>query len=341
MTDRLYSLLKRVSRAFYLTIRVLPGGMREPVALAYLLARTADTIVDTQAVPSARRLALLLELKRRLTSEADPNLPRDLISALGQAQPTEDDRNLLDSFPETIRLLELLPPSDRHRVVGIVTRLTEGMEFDLRRFPEKSGGELLALDDDEELDRYTFLVAGCVGEFWTDVAMAHTSALRSWDAETMSGQAIRFGKGLQMVNVLRDLPADLRIGRCYVPRAWLDEVGLTAADLLDPSNSTSARPLLTRGAAITADHLAAAEDYVFATPRRCVRLRLAAVWPLLMGWGTLAELLRNQRWLDPASPARVSRGWVYRMIALSSVAVLSNSVLRVWIRSLRRHVVSS
>ena len=341
MTDRLYSLLKRVSRAFYLTIRVLPGGIREPVALAYLLARTADTIVDTQAVPSARRLALLLELKRRLTSDADPDLPRDLISALGQAQPTEDDRNLLASIPETVRLLELLPPSDRHRVVGIVARLTEGMEFDLRRFPEKNGGELIALDDDEELDRYTFLVAGCVGEFWTDVAMAHTSALRSWDAETMSGQAVRFGKGLQMVNVLRDLPADLRIGRCYVPSAWLDEVGLTAADLLDPSNSTSARPLLTRGAAIAADHLDAAEDYVFATPRRCVRLRLAAVWPLLMGWGTLAALLRNQSWLDPASPSRVSRGWVYRMIALSSVAVLSNSVLRVCIRSLRRRVVSS
>ena len=45
------SLLKSVSRSFYLTLRVLPTGMRDPVGLAYLLARAADTIADTSLIP--------------------------------------------------------------------------------------------------------------------------------------------------------------------------------------------------------------------------------------------------------------------------------------------------
>ena len=47
--DRIYlqaGILRSVSRAFYLSIRVLPADLREPIGLAYLLARIADTIVD-------------------------------------------------------------------------------------------------------------------------------------------------------------------------------------------------------------------------------------------------------------------------------------------------------
>ena len=56
-------LLKGVSRSFYLTLRVLPAGMRDPIGLAYLLARAADTIADTSLIAPARRLELLLSLR--------------------------------------------------------------------------------------------------------------------------------------------------------------------------------------------------------------------------------------------------------------------------------------
>ena len=45
--DRLLKdVLKGVSRSFYLTLRVLPKNLRAPIGLAYLLARTADTLTD-------------------------------------------------------------------------------------------------------------------------------------------------------------------------------------------------------------------------------------------------------------------------------------------------------
>ena len=58
----LRSLLKSVSRSFYLTLSILPAGMRDPVGLAYLLARAADTIADTSLIAQEKRLELLCQL---------------------------------------------------------------------------------------------------------------------------------------------------------------------------------------------------------------------------------------------------------------------------------------
>ena len=59
-------LLKRVSRSFYLTMRVLPPDMRRPVGAAYLLARAADIIADTRAVHSPGRLEVLRALRNSI-----------------------------------------------------------------------------------------------------------------------------------------------------------------------------------------------------------------------------------------------------------------------------------
>ena len=52
--DRLNALLKRVSRSFYLTLRILPRSLRTPIGLAYLFARAADTIADTALIGLSR-----------------------------------------------------------------------------------------------------------------------------------------------------------------------------------------------------------------------------------------------------------------------------------------------
>ena len=50
MPTALNDLLKATSRSFYLTLRVLPAAVRPQIGLAYLLARTTDTIADTELV---------------------------------------------------------------------------------------------------------------------------------------------------------------------------------------------------------------------------------------------------------------------------------------------------
>src|SRR6266478_1488246 len=99
----------------------------------------------------------------------------------------------------------------------VLDTITGGQELDLRRFATAAETRIVALRTDEELDDYTYRVAGCVGEFWTRLCRAHLFPTAALDEGALIQNGIRFGKGLQLVNVLRDLPADLRQGRCYLP----------------------------------------------------------------------------------------------------------------------------
>ena len=189
-----------------------------------------------------------------------------------------------------------------------------------------------------ELARYTYLGAGCVGEFWTEVHVAHRPRLRHWDLEKMRGLGIRFGKALQMTNVLRDIPRDLRQGRCYLPRHDLALLGLEPKDLLDPKTGPALRPLLVELLNVALDHYEAGWQYTFAIPKRETRMRLACAWPLLIGLRTLDLLAQAPNWLDPGVVLKVPRIRVYGMMAQSVATVWSTRALTRKARQLRERI---
>ncbi len=209
----------------------------------------------------------------------------------------------------------------------MLATLTSGMVFDLQRFPGEDGTTLAALDTVEELDRYTYLVAGCVGPFWTVLHVAHRPRLAGWDRERMSAEAVRFGKALQLTNVLRDAPRDLRHGRCYLPARDLAALGLRPADLLDPSAAPRARPLVRRLLGLTLDHYDAGWRYTLAVPRAEWRMRLACAWPLLIGLATLRALAAHPAPLAADPPVKIPRRAVRALLARSLVTVWSNAAL--------------
>ncbi len=340
----LKDLLQGVSRSFYLTLRVLPPQLREPISVAYLLARAADTIADTKIVSADRRCDALHHLRAQLQLDEPSHavLERLQIGFTGQLDHAFENK-LLVMLSLLFELLLRQTAPDRAMIRKVVLTLTEGMVSDLESFPmSKNSGEVVAvaLERDDQLDRYTYLVAGCVGEFWTDISIAHVDPLECWqsDQRYYSQLGVRFGKGLQLTNILRDVPRDLRMGRCYLPQSWLDEMALTPHDLMNVANSASARPLLIKGIHCALDHYMAAEQYVVALPRRCVRLRLAVLWPMLIGLKTLVQLSQQSSWLDVGVACKVERKWVYRMILLSFGVVFSNFMLKRWCARLRQSV---
>src|SRR5262249_44959559 len=167
------------------------------------------------------------------------------------------------------------PPPDRHEVRAVLATLTSGMIFDLTRFPGEDTKGLAAIETLEELDHYVYLVAGCVGPFWTALHIAHRPRLSDWPLREMSEQGVSFGKGLQLTNVLRDVPGDLAHGRCYLPARELAALGLGPRDLLEPGGAARARPLYRRLLGLTLEHYDVAWDYTLAIPRREWRMRLA------------------------------------------------------------------
>lgn len=338
--DLLGALLRRVSRSFYLTLRVVPDDVRRPIGLAYLLARAADTIADTALIGRADRLKYL-ELFREVLRESEAGRLRAISEALAGSQQIAAERELLTRLEQAFAILRSLSLSDQSLVCGVVLTLTDGMVMDLATFPGEDEGRLVALQTRADLDRYTYYVAGCVGEFWTDIHMAHRPSLAGWDREAMRRRGVRFGKGLQMTNVLRDLPKDLRIGRCYLPQQELQALDLQPADLLDPTVIVKVKPLVHSLLALTLDHYQEGWAYTLAIPRREIRMRLACVWPLFIGLKTLALLARSSNLLDPGVVIKVPRGAVYGIMARSLAMIGSDAALDRYYRCLWRSVAVS
>lgn len=335
MTDPLGDLLRRVSRSFYLSLAILPRSLREPVGLAYLLARAADTVADTRLIARGERIVHLETLRAACTGAAVDVAGVARACAPHQAHPAE--RLLLERVAEALGRVTALPPADREAVRAVLATITEGMLFDLARFPGEDTASLAALATLEDLDHYTYLVAGCVGEFWTDLHVAHRPRLARWSPVAMRASGVRFGKALQLTNVLRDVPSDLRHGRCYLPARELAALGLEPKDLLEPTGALRARAVLDRLLAVALGHYDEAWRYTLAIPRPEWRMRLACAWPLLIGLATLGAIAAHPNPLAAEQTIKIPRAAVRRILARSALTVWSNRALAASaVRLLRR-----
>ena len=314
--ELLTRLLKQVSRSFYLTLRVLPRAIRPQIGLAYLLARTTDTIADTELIPLEQRLEALRKLWERILGLSSAPLNFD---GLAQQQGAPAEKLLLEKTEASLALLQNLSPADLKLVREVLATITSGQELDLQRFADAAAKKTIALETAAELDDYTFRVAGCVGEFWTKICRAHLFPNAKLDEAQFIADGIRFGKGLQLVNILRDLPADLKNGRCYLPLEKLEPLKLLPETLLSPANEQKFLPLFRDYLDQAEAHLAAGWRYTNTLPFGQFRLRLACAWPILIGAKTIAKL-RAANVIELSQRVKVSRSEVRGMIFLSLLA---------------------
>ncbi|OGW69174.1 MAG: squalene synthase [Nitrospirae bacterium RIFCSPLOWO2_01_FULL_62_17] len=314
----LRDILKQVSRSFYLTLAVMPADVRDQIGLSYLFARAADTIADTDAIERAQRLQYLKQFRAQFAGEQINRVAiRGIQAALAPHQTDSAERVLLQRLEDCFQLYLDCTQDDRLRIRRLMGTLPNGMEMDLARFPGDTTADLKALQTLDELDQYTYYVAGCVGEFWTDMTCGHRPALAHWNVKEMSAIGVRFGKGLQLTNILKDLAKDLQRGRCYIPEALLKEAGLAPKDLLRADKNDAFRPVLRQLLTIAREHLDQGWLYTMAIPRLEIRLRLSCMWPILFAGETLRLIARSGDLLNPSVTLKISRGTVYRIMALT------------------------
>lgn len=304
--DLLRDLLKQVSRSFYLSLRFLPSNVRHPISLAYLLARISDTIADTTWVPPEDRLSTLKRFAGCVSGKVATPLD---FSSIAANQSDQAEAALLRRADDSVELLNLLSEADRDLVQWVIAIIISGQELDLQRFATASNSNVVALSNRSELDDYTYRVAGCVGEFWTRICLRDLSSKPTVSESEMIELGVRYGKGLQLVNILRDLPRDLQQGRCYLPLDQLDEIGLNPSDLLNARNEAALRPVFDALLDQAHANLVAGWHYTNAYPRSAARIRIACALPILIGFRTLA-LLRDAPILDPKVRVKVSRSEV-------------------------------
>lgn len=311
-------LLASVSRSFYLTIRLLPAKLQEPIALAYLLARASDTIADSATAEASLRLRHLDAFASMLRKGGDAGLEelqRDIRSE------HSGESALIANLGRCLSWLAEVGEFDRAEIRSVMEKIIRGQSLDLQRFAQSD--RIVALETALELDEYTYLVAGCVGEFWTRICLHHQPRCAALPEAEMCRLGVNYGKGLQLVNILRDLPADLRSGRCYLPAEELRAAGVDPATLL--ASPSPARPVVQRWLAQAAAQLDNGERYIAAL--RPARLRVGCFLPWYLGRKTLA-LLREHSPLEVAAKLKVPRSTVRTALALAPAVALSNWPLR-------------
>jgi farnesyl-diphosphate farnesyltransferase len=321
------SILRSVSRSFYLSIRILPWRLREPVALAYLLARATDTVADTTRIPATVRAETLQTLSNMIQGKAprdgidslppEGSLVRvahpsrsipDLVPSFAPLQENAAERTLLESLPHCLEWLEQLKAADRDDVRAVLEKITQGQTLDLQRFSNPA--EVRALATAADLDEYTYLVAGCVGEFWTRLCFRHVRKFARLSEEEMLDHGRRYGMGLQLINILRDAGADLRAGRCYFPNEELAAARMDASQILRQPERF--QPIYRKWLESAGHGVEAGMQYSRAIRHR--RIRAATVLPALIGTRTLA-LLRGAGATVLHRKIKASRREVQAMIA--------------------------
>lgn len=191
------TMLKKTSRTFYIPISYLDLGLREAVTSAYLCMRAIDEIEDHDELTDQLKVELLLGIHETFQSPHSIETKK-LLSPYGAVLPEVTMQ--LDEWA-------LLCPASG---APIVYHYIAKMSLQMAEWVQNGWN----IHTEEDLDRYTYSVAGMVGEMLSELWLWHDGT------QSDLTKAIAFGRGLQSVNILRNRVEDLKRGVDFFPDGW-------------------------------------------------------------------------------------------------------------------------
>ena len=164
------------SRSFAFAARLLPAAPRAAVADLYTFCRFTDNLADNDRPLAERKIAL----------------ERWRTTVIRAFECMDSGLDFLDRLARTSRQAAV--------PLSYPLELLDGARMDLenRRY-----------EDMPQLRRYTYRVAGVLGQWLTRLAgISHGETLQA---------AAEMGHAMQLTNILRDVGEDRQLGRIYIP----------------------------------------------------------------------------------------------------------------------------
>jgi farnesyl-diphosphate farnesyltransferase len=196
--------LKDTSRTFAIPISFLPERLRQTISIAYLCMRALDEIEDHLSLEIQAKVDLLHQISANLQAYSFTGA-RSIHQNLDKF--FEPHKNMLPEV--TLRLEDWLsnaPIDIAPRLVDASACMADRMAYWVERN--------WLIQNELELNSYTFSVAGAVGLLISDIW--------AWFDGTQLDRvsAVNFGRGLQLVNILRNQEEDLQRNVDFFPAGW-------------------------------------------------------------------------------------------------------------------------
>ena len=279
------------SKSFAAAARLFPPATRRSVLMLYAWCRHCDDAVDGQELGFA---------KAPMARDAGAELDR-LYDATRRAYAGETMRDpAFAAFQEVALGHGLAPRYAFDHLAGFAMDVAE-----------------TRYDTIEDTLRYCYHVAGVVGLMMASIMGAH-------DEATLD-RACDLGLAFQLTNIARDIVEDARVGRCYLPAAWLREAGIPQDEIALERH----RPALARVAARLVDY---AEPYYASATDGIPALPLRSAWAIATARnvyrqiGVVVKRRGARAWDERAGTSKAAKLW---LLAKGSVGALSSR----WVRT--------
>lgn len=326
------AMLPRVSRTFAPTIRMLPRGLNLQVTAAYLLCRIADTVEDSAALSIGQKQKMLdcyADIFRNQEKESlEPFMNMVPLLPVDSA-----DDELVHNLPLVYDVFSSFSPLMRKHIARWVVEMTMGMhkyaQSAIRR-------RLTFLNTMKELDEYTYYVAGTVGYLLTELFSFYSKTITPAVKHKLEGLAESFGKGLQLVNIIRDMKNDLTRGQSYIPEELLEKYKLDRKSIFQKENADRAEEMFNELIKSAVGHLDKALDYITLIPKHEKRIRLFCMLPLFWAMRTLQIIQVNTLALLEKDTIKISRKTIRSEFYLAFLNMFSDRLMRRHYQNIRK-----
>jgi len=249
-------MLSRLANArltnFYYAFVFLPPEKRQAIEAVHAFARRGDDVADSGLEPHAA--AVSLECYRQALEDCYTGDPSRL--------PTPQ----LAALAESIRRFNIPRQPFEDLILGF--------EMDL---------SLVSYRTFEELSLYCYRVASTIGLISIEIFGYQNPQTREY--------AVKLGKALQLVNILRDIPQDAQRGRTYIPQEDLERFEVRPSELLAGAYSDSFIELMQFECDRTQQHFLEARHLL---PEEDRRAMVAAEIMAAIYWGILKRIRRRR-----------------------------------------------
>ena len=319
------NMLPKVSRTFAPTIQKLPRPLVLQLTVAYLLCRIADTIEDSAILTIKQKQKLLGYYADLVVKEDAPDTLQTFMKQIDALPQEGADDELLHQVPLILEVYYTFPKNVRTGISTWVVEMVSGMRTYVQSKYSSSKNFLKTFND---LDDYIYYVAGTVGNLVTTLFSLYSKHITRTIAQQLKKYSESFGKGLQLVNIIRDMPDDWKNNRSYMPNELLQKYDLSRQSIFDRHNFQRSKKMLEELIEMALSYLDASLQYIMAIPKAERNMRLSCMLPVFWALQTLRAIKKNINTFFEKEKIKISRAIVREELYFAHITVFSNRLIQ-------------